>query len=291
MKFVLQKKKMTFQDYLQDRYTEGTVKTYMYHVDDFLFFQRKEPTEINNMDVLLYFRELTVFPKTKLCAVKRFFDYLMHTNQISKDPCSSVRILTKSPPFLPQRLFSKKELETLLNRPNRYTLLEYRNKAILSLLIYQGFTSQNIINLKLKDINFEDNMITIKKTRLVNGRTLPLISNQVTLLQTYIENERKHLNCFKLDYFFISKTGKQFSIEALFRMVKTLNDFYPDRPLNPKTIRFSVIKDLYHIRKLPIEQVMIFSGHHWLTSIKKFALNDAPERVDDMNNFFPINKM
>jgi hypothetical protein len=74
-------------------------------------------------------------------------------------------------------------------------------------------------------------------------------------------------------------------------MVKTLNDFYPDRPLNPKTIRFSVIKDLYHIRKLPIEQVMIFSGHHWLTSIKKFALNDAAERVDDMNNFFPINKM
>ena len=61
--------------------------------------------------------------------------------------------------------------------------------------------------------------------------------------------------------------------------------------LNPKTIRFSVIKDLYHIRKLPIEQVMIFSGHHWLTSIKKFALNDDPERVDDMNKFFPINKM
>ncbi|MEO0037466.1 MAG: hypothetical protein RIQ59_677, partial [Bacteroidota bacterium] len=43
--------------------------------------------------------------------------------------------------------------------------------------------------------------------------------------------------------------------------------------------------------KLPIEQVMIFSGHHWLTSIKKFALNDDPERVDDMNKFFPINKM
>jgi hypothetical protein len=36
---------------------------------------------------------------------------------------------------------------------------------------------------------------------------------------------------------------------------------------------------------------MIFSGHHWLTSIKKFALNDAAERVDDMNNFFPIDKM
>jgi site-specific recombinase XerD len=282
---------MTFQEYLQERYTEGTVKTYMYIIDDFLFFQHKEPTEINNWDVLLYFKELTVFPKTKLCAVKRFFDYLMHTNQISKHPCSSVRILTKSPPFLPQRLFTKKELETLLNRPNRYTLLEYRNKAILSFLIYQGFTSQNIINLKLKDINFDDNMVTIKKTRLVNGRTLPLISNQVTLLQTYIENERKHLNCYKLDYFFIGKTGRQYSIEALFRMVKTLNDFYPDRPLNPKTIRFSVIKDLYHIRKLPIEQVMIFSGHHWLTSIKKFALNDAAERVDDMNNFFPINKM
>jgi integrase/recombinase XerD len=282
---------MTFQDFLRERYTDGTVKTYMYHVDDFLFFQQKDPSKICNLDVLLYFRDLTVFPKTKLCAVQRFFDYMMFTNQISKHPCSSLKILTKSPPFLPQRLFTRKELETLLNRPNRYTLLEFRNKAILSLLIYQGFTSQNIINLKLNDFNFDENMVTIKKTRLVNGRTLPLKPNQVTILRSYIENERKQLNCFDFDHFFISKNGKQLSIDALFRMVKTLNDFYPDRPLNPQTIRFSVIKDLYHIRKLPIEQVMIFSGHHWLTSIKKFALNDDPERVDDMNKFFPINKM
>lgn len=282
---------MTFQEYLQQRYRPSTVKSYLYHVDNFLFFQQKHPVEITNLDVLLYFKEITVFPKTILIAVKRFFDYMKETNQMEKHPCSTLNILTKSPPFLPQRLFSKSELELLLDRPNRYTLLENRNKAILSLLIYQGLTAQNLIHLKVKDIDLSTNKIFIGYSNRVNDRMLPLIPKQIPFLQNYIENERNQLNCFQYDYLFLSKTGKQLSVDALFRMVKPLNDFYPDRPLNPKTIRFSAIKHLYHIRKLPIEEVMIFSGHQRLTSIKKFALNDGPERVEAMNDFFPINNM
>lgn len=62
----------------------------------------------------------------------------------------------------------------LMNRKNRYWFLQTLNNVLISLLIYQGLTSEEILNLELMDVDLDNGTVYIKASKNLNRRTLEL---------------------------------------------------------------------------------------------------------------------
>lgn len=72
--------------------------------------------------------------------------------------------------------------------------INYRTKAIVTLLLYTGLRGCDIANLKLTDINWEDEIITIIQNKTNNEVQLPLLPVIGNVLYKYINNERPKSN-------------------------------------------------------------------------------------------------
>jgi integrase/recombinase XerD len=90
-----------------------------------------------------------------------------------------------------QDLFTPGELESLLNRESRYENLRLRNKIIISLLIYQGLTSDEITRIDLDNIDLDKMSIYIKGSAKLSSRTLKLHQVQKEYIETYLKVNRK----------------------------------------------------------------------------------------------------
>ena len=112
------------------------------------------------------------------------------------------------------------------------------------MLIYQGLTNGDIKNLELKDIDLEQGTVYIKSGRKTNRRTLKLRSNQVFWLMNYLQNDRPKLIKTESQNLIISKLGTEETGESISYLLESSKNLFPDRKLNPITIRQSVIPNL-----------------------------------------------
>ncbi|MCW3083930.1 MAG: phage integrase family protein [Bacteroidetes bacterium] len=185
-------------------------------------------------------------------------------------------------------MFSSTELELLLEREERYQDLKLRNQAVISLLIYQGLTVGEISRLKVDHIDLDKGIIFIKNSRKNASRHLEIMPRQYRILDRYIHESRKKLLKSETDCLAIGKLGTVLSKDDIHYLVSTYKGLFPDRNLNPQTIRQSVISNWMNEKKLPLEQVQLMAGHKWISSTIKYRQTNVEEQRELMNKWFPI---
>ena len=266
--------------------TEQTVKSYQRAVDHFLLHS-KTKNESKYNDILNYLSYHDIQSSRIVAALKRYFDYLIFVEQRSDHPCRQLVIRRKRTDVQFQDLFSFDELQQLLNRKSRYQALENRNKCIISLLIYQGLSPANIVNLKVSDVDAEQGTVYIKSTPRLTRRTLELKATQVLLLYKYIEIDRKKLETGS-NKLFLGKLSEPIGVDTLNRMLRPLKPLFRGRNLNANTIRKSVISNWINEDKRSIEEVQLLAGHKWLSTTEQYKKDDSKSKVEMINRFFPI---
>ena len=196
------KKKEPFEFYLNRYYTPQTVKSYVFTVSNFI---KNHPNAVKfqHKDIVSYLADLggkipsVVTRNTMLCAIKKYYDYLIAIKTRNDHPCKTMRIkgenIAKRTQVQFQELFTAQELETLLDRENRYKYLELRNKLIISFLIYQGLTCEEITQLNIGNIDYDAQTVYIKPTRRLRSRTVQLKPNQINWLHVYLKHHRNKL--------------------------------------------------------------------------------------------------
>lgn len=124
----------TINKYLNKRVAEQTAQSYLYCIDVFLIHNPNAKTFLYN-DIINYIAEIKkkspeIVLSAKFAAIKCYYDYLLETGQRNDHPCRSIQLKQKKKAIQIQDLFTSTELETLMNRENRYINLELRNKVI-----------------------------------------------------------------------------------------------------------------------------------------------------------------
>ncbi len=253
---------MELEQYLRERNAPGTVKRYLREIG--LFFSSvATPETANYSQIMKYLGELrskqsNISPS--LHAIKKYYGYLVATGERKDNPAKSIRLRDKrSRDIQLQDLFKPEELEKLLDRQERYPILKNRNQVIISLLIYQGLTNGDITNLQLNAINLEEGTIYIKAGRKTNARTLKLQSRQVFWLMNYIREDRPKLLKIESNKLIISKLGTEENGEGIGYIIETCRHLFPDRKLNAKTIRQSVITNLLKEVDISLQNVPVVS--------------------------------
>ena len=80
-----------------------------------------------------------------------------------------------------------------------------KHKALMSIIYAAGLKLSNVLNMKVKDVDFDKKEISLMPTKSEKGRTLMLPKKIVPILQSYIEKYNPQ------DLFFAGENGKTYS--------------------------------------------------------------------------------
>lgn len=292
---------MTLKEYLQKRHTTSTAARYYRDIQIYLqettAQKAKAATYADIMDYIGQLRKKYNNPETIKCTlhgIKKYYYWLNHTGQRKDHPCRNLKLKDKTNRDIQiQDLFKPEELELLMERKERYKDVKIKNQAIISLLIYQGLTRSDIVKLTIKDIDLESVTIYIKADTKTNSRTLKLRPNQIMLFYKYIHEIRPKL--LKVSpiggdlegAFILTKTGTPEKGEGISYLLETTKHLFPDRNLNTKTIRQSVIANLLKSGH-DLRLVQVFAGHKYTGSTEKYRQTGIEELKAGINKYHPL---
>lgn len=285
----------TLEHYIYRLHSRESADTYMYYIN--IFLQRNpNARRYQYQDVVNY---LSAEKENKcsqsilasmLTRIKKYYDYLVEVGIRNDHPCKKISTTTLyNKQVQLQDLFTGNELETLLKNDHYQSDYKFRNQVAMSLLIYQGLTTKEIVALDVEDIDFENETLLIQTEGKKKERLLPLHPKQILLLERYLTNTRpKLLKGNTNKKLLISHRGVPMTKDSIWILTTNFKMLYPDRNINPTTIRMSVIANLLNEKKWAIEDVQLFVGHSLPSTTEKYLREDIEEKRELINKYHPL---
>lgn len=273
------------ENYLKKHYTKKTVIAYSREIEIFI---NNNPTNkiYTYTDVINYLGELRIrYSNAKtinriLSSIKTYYSYLCFIKERKDNPTKSIKLRDKQNRDIQlQDLFSTEELEKLLTaKPERFIKLDYRNKVLISLLIYQALKPNEIEALQVEDINLGEATVYIKSSPKSNSRTLGLKANQILLFKNYIEDVRlKLLRENESHFFMIGQRKTPMLAEDITKHIKrSYGKLYLPRTVNAQSIRQSVITNLLK-QNNDLRLVQAFAGHKNPSTTEKYKQTNVTQ--------------
>jgi site-specific recombinase XerD len=263
---------ITIEEYVQENYSVSSYKTNLFQIKRFQDYTPNYKTA-HLQDILQYLKKLrdqSKHPKTlrnALHSVKIYYRYLQHTGQRKDHPCKKLQLKDKIDKTIKtEQLYSSEQLEEYLQVTKEY------KKLMVSLLIYQGLKTSEIIILKVNQINIE------KAEIILHNRTLPLQSKQIYLYLEHIKNKQKE------DYLFITKRNNIYKTGEINEFI---NKSRPkEKQILPLKIRQSVVKNL--LLKNDIRVVQVFAGHKTSCTTEQYKTTHFEELKAQINQLHPL---
>ena len=291
------------ENYLQQHYSPDTTKSYKREIEIYLSNYPTAATanykDVTNYIGLLRNRYSKASTINRLVSsIKVYYDYLCSEGIRNDNPTKAIKLRDQRTRDIQlQDLFTTEELENLLNRKERYTNLDYRNKVLSSLLIYQALQPREAEAVTIEDINLATGSIYIKSTYKTNARTLQLKPNQILLFHQYINEIRPKLlgsskvpplEGFRKASLLIGIRGGAMSGEDITKHVKrSFKELYPNRKINVQTIRQSVITNLLK-QGHDLSLVQNFAGHKYPSTTEKYKQSEIETLKAAVNKYHPL---
>ncbi|ASZ10853.1 tyrosine-type recombinase/integrase [Chitinophaga pendula] len=286
---------MTLQQYLAQHYTPGTAASYEREISCFLSGCPGAETALYS-DLIAYVGQLRQRYSNAstlnriVSSIKAYYDYLCQSGIREDHPGRALLLRDqRSRDIQLQDLFTSGELAQLLARTSRYSLLAYRNKVLISLLVYQGLQTHELAGLKVTEVNLEAGSIYIRSSAAANSRTLSLQPNQVLLLYSYQEYVRLRLLRGKIsDLLLLGQRGEGMSAQDISKHIKRLyGDMYAPRAVTAQTIRQSVLANLFK-QGHDIATVQQFAGHKYPSSTERYRQEQVDRLQSAIDTYHPM---
>ena len=221
----MQKEIEQYIDYLkyERKLSDNTLDSYEENLIMFDNYLNKKASSIKPDDI----RDFLVTLNDKsdrtrahyITVINNYFSFLTSEKIIKNNPCEEIsqpKLSKKLPNYL-----TIEEIDNLLdielNSP-----LDFRNKAMLELLYASGLRITELLNLKLNDISFDEDILKVvgkgNKQRIV-----PIGDVALEYLKLYINEYRNTILKHKQsEYLFVNNNGNQMTRQGFFKILKQL---------------------------------------------------------------------
>ncbi len=152
-----------------------------------------------------------------VASLRSFFSFMVEVHDLEKNPARML-YMPKKIKKIPEYL-TEEEINALMEQPDISTSKGMRDRAMLELDFASGLRVSELVNLKLKDIDFDENFVRVigkgNKERLV-----PFGSMARKYLLLYIKEGRPHLERKKTPFLFLNYRGNPISRVGFYKILK-----------------------------------------------------------------------
>ncbi len=217
----------SFLDYLnlEKKYSKHTIIAYkkdLYSFQEFCSenYQNQPISNVNYSQIRSWIVSLVTLGisnrsiNRKVSSLKSFYKFLQKINQIQISPLLNHQPLKVAKTI--QVPFSEKEILEILKANNENDFESVRNKLIVELFYATGIRRSELINIKISDIDFSNEIVKILGKRN-KERYIPLLKTIQKSIQNYL-NYRLKINT-KESYLFVTKKGKKVYDTLVYRII------------------------------------------------------------------------
>lgn len=283
-----------FKDYLEieKKYSKKTVDAYLGDIHEFDKFLKVNFSNLNLKNIeytnvrrwIVKLSEKNISKNTinrKLASLKSYFNFLVATNTIDISPLESHKNLKTVKKII--NPFTEQEINEVFKNFELLDLKNKRDQLVIEILYSTGIRREELINIKISDIYFDQKLIKVlgkrNKERLVP--MLPKLSHNIDL---YIKNNDPE------KFLFESKPQKKISISALYRLVnKYFRVVSTKTKISPHVLRHTFATHMYN-NGADINSIKEILGHASLSSTELYTKVKLPKIINDYRQNHPREK-
>ena len=220
-----------------------------------------------------------------ISAIKSFFNYLIFEGYIKESPISNIEA-PKQEKKLPVVL-TEDEIKNLINSIDLNHDFGQRNKTIIEILYGTGIRVSELVNLKLSNIFFKENIIKVigkgNKERFV-----PLGEIASNEMKIYI-NDRNQLkiDSKSSDILFLNRYGRRLTRSMIFKIISDASKRIGlDKKISPHTLRHSFATHLIK-NGADLRTIQLILGHESITTTEIYTHLDTLHLEEVLKKYHP----
>lgn len=172
-------------------------------VNDYIFSLKKEDIKISSVNIYLKYLRI-------------FLYWCMNNSYCTK---FDIKLLKENEEI--KTGYTEEQLRILLKKPDTKicTFAEYRNWVIVNFLLSTGIRRNTLANIKIEDLDLENDLIKLTTTKNRKQQLIPISSAIKCILLEYLE----YRNGEKEDILFCSSTGTKLTPEGFNKAIREYN--------------------------------------------------------------------
>ncbi len=280
---------------------QNTIKSYELDLKKLIRFLEEYETPIpmpseittTTLQAFIYYEHKKSNTRTQArltSSLKSFFKYLIFEKHREDQPMSlieSPKIGRKLPHIL-----SIKEIDQILQHIDLSDPLGYRNYTIIELLYSCGLRVSELTTLKISDLYFKENFISVwgkgNKKRLI-----PIAKSTQEIVNNYIKLYRSKIKCHPdfSDHVFLNRRGKALTRAMIFTIVKKQGELSGlSQKISPHIFRHSFASHLLQngADLFAIQQML---GHESIATTEIYTHVDTQFLEKTLKKHHPRNEL
>ena len=206
-----------------------------------------------------------------LSAAKNFTRFLKDNDYIVSDPGRNVAY-AKEPKRLPRGVLTPTEARKIIHAPDVKTAIGYRDRTIMEVLYSSAIRKEELNNLTLADVDYNDGFLRIIEGKGKKDRIVPIGRIACRYLENYIKSVRAELITDPYNnHLFLTLRGKRFSKNVVWELIKKYaKKARIKKNVHPHTFRHSCATAMLR-NKADIRTIQKLLGHASLDSTQVYT--------------------
>jgi integrase/recombinase XerC len=283
-----------FSDYLskEKKFSNNTVVAYVRDVDTFknFCFEYHNLKNISKVpysiirDWIINLSEKKLSALTinrKISSLSKFYDFLIKIQEIKSSPLQNhKRLKVQKKIIIP---FSEDEVLKVIDVFGN-DFEGKRNLLIVDMLYSTGIRRDELINIKINDLQLNQNLIKVLGKRN-KERLVPLIIDLKKRIEEYLKYRKEIKTNFP--FLFITKTGKKIGPSLVYRVVKNYFSKVSSKvKTSPHVLRHSFATHMLN-NGADINSIKEIMGHSSLASTQIYTKIKLPKIINDYKKNHP----
>lgn len=266
----------------------NTQRVYVEHVIRFLNKVDKDIDKITIDDITIYLANMSdkkdgtqasgSYLVAVYSALKKFFDYLIFSERITKNPIEHVeRPRPKKPDLVHRTFLTKNEIKKCINATDEESgIYRVRDKAILTVFFATGIRNTCLTEINVDNIDFENNVIHVvdKGTK---SFTCNLAPEQMETIKKWVDVRKEIISDENEKALFVTMKGKRMSQQATASVVKKASSAIGHK-ISPHKARASYCTLAYN-SGIPIDIVSKLMNHSSIKTTMDCYIQGQEERI------------